>query len=112
MDILTLSPTTEALLALAVVIAMFALFIREVFPTEVVAIGGVAIMLLAGILPYDRALAVLANPAPWTIACMFIVMGALVRTGALDWVTHRADKLAEGSDPDFLIRNPRNGRWP
>ncbi|WP_298495025.1 SLC13 family permease [uncultured Maritimibacter sp.] len=97
MDILTLSPTTEALLALAVVIAMFALFIREVFPTEVVAIGGVAIMLLAGILPYDRALAVLANPAPWTIACMFIVMGALVRTGALDWVTHRADKLASKS---------------
>jgi hypothetical protein len=29
------------------------------------------------------ALAVLANPAPWKIAAMFIVMGALVRTGGL-----------------------------
>ncbi|MBV7409113.1 SLC13 family permease [Maritimibacter sp. DP1N21-5] len=97
MDFLTLSQTTEAIVALAVVAAMFALFIREIFPTEVVAIGGVAVMLLTGILPYDAALAVLANPAPWTIACMFIVMGALVRTGALDWVTHRADKQAAKS---------------
>jgi di/tricarboxylate transporter len=35
---------------------------------------------------------VLSNPAPWTIAAMFIVMGALVRTGALDWFTQAAEK--------------------
>jgi len=90
-----LSPTGEAMLALGVVAAMFVLFLRESYPTEVVAIGGVALMLATGILPYEKALPVLANPAPWTIAAMFIVMGALVRTGALDWFTQFADKKAK-----------------
>ncbi|WP_299790844.1 SLC13 family permease [uncultured Marivita sp.] len=66
---------------------MFVLFVRETYPTEVVAIGGVAVLLVSGVLPYDDALAVLSNPAPWTIAAMFVVMGALVRTGALDTLT-------------------------
>lgn len=71
------------------------MFLREVYPTEVVAIGGVAVMLVTGILPYQSALAVLSNPAPWTIAAMFIIMGALVRTGALDAFTSVAQKQAQ-----------------
>lgn len=84
----------QAILALIVVFAMFAMFIREYFPAEVVAIGGVAVMLFLGLLPYDEGLKVLANPAPWTIAAMFLVMGALVRTGALDAFTVLADRMA------------------
>ncbi|NRB34465.1 MAG: SLC13 family permease [Rhodobacteraceae bacterium] len=74
---------------------MLAGFLRERFPTEVVALGGVAIMLVLGILPYDAAVNVLSNPAPWTIAAMFVVMGALVRTGALDAFTSMAQRQAE-----------------
>lgn len=83
------------LLTLAVVGIMFVLFVRETFPTEVVAIAGAALMLVMGVLPYDDARAVLSNPAPWTIAAMFIVMGALVRTGALDVLTRAAEKQAK-----------------
>lgn len=83
-DFLALSQTAEASLTLAVVMSMFVLFLRETFPTEVVAMAGVAILLVLGLLPYDRAVDVLSNTAPWTIATMFIIMGALVRTGALD----------------------------
>ena len=82
-------------LTLAVVGVMFILFVRETFPTEVVAIAGAALMLVMGVLPYDDARAVLSNPAPWTIAAMFIVMGALVRTGALDVLTRAAEKQAK-----------------
>ncbi|MBT0956191.1 SLC13 family permease [Alphaproteobacteria bacterium KMM 3653] len=74
---------------------MFAMFLRESLPTEVVAIGGVSVLLVSGVLPYDDALAVLSNPAPWTIAAMFIVMGALVRTGALSWFTSVAEANAK-----------------
>ncbi|MGB0439757.1 MAG: SLC13 family permease, partial [Paracoccaceae bacterium] len=70
---------------------MFVLFVRETYPTEVVALCGVAVLLALGILPYADAQAVLANPAPWTIATMFLVMGALVRTGALDRLTRLAE---------------------
>ena len=94
MGIIELSQTGQAILALTVVAVMFVLFLRETFPTEVVAIVGVALMLIFGVLPYDDALMVLSNPAPWTIAAMFIVMGALVRTGALDWFTKSAESQA------------------
>ena len=76
---------------------MFLLFLRESFPTEVVAIFGVAVLLISGILPYDVALAVLSNPAPWTIAAMFLVMGALVRTGSLVGFTKLAHRLTQKS---------------
>ncbi|MEM8655621.1 MAG: SLC13 family permease [Pseudomonadota bacterium] len=95
MGLIELSQTGNAILTLVVVGIMFVLFLREVFPTEVVAIGGVALMLASGALPYDDALAVLSNPAPWTIAAMFIIMGALVRTGALDAFTGVADRQAQ-----------------
>ena len=80
--------------AIAIMLIMFALFLRERWPTEVVAIGGVAALLILGFLPFDRATAVLSNPAPWTIAAMFIVMGALVRTGSLDRLTKFAEAKA------------------
>ncbi|MEQ8339664.1 MAG: SLC13 family permease [Marinovum algicola] len=91
---LELSQTGQAVVTLAVVLVMFALFIREVYPTEVVAMSGAAFLLITGVLPYDKGLEVLSNPAPWTIAAMFIVMGALVRTGALDSFTKIADRQA------------------
>ena len=91
------SETASAVLALVVVGLMFVAFLRETFPTEVVAIGGVATMLVTGILPYQAALPVLSNPAPWTIAAMFVIMGALVRTGALDAFTSVAQSQAAQS---------------
>ena len=102
MQFLDLSQTSQALIALVVVILMFVLFIRETYPTEVVAMSGAALLLALGVLPYENALNVLSNPAPWTIAAMFIVMGALVRTGALDAFTSLADKQAK-TNPALAI---------
>ncbi|UWQ14875.1 SLC13 family permease [Aliiroseovarius sp. M344] len=95
MGLFEFGDTTLAVLSLLVVAGMFVMFLRETFPTEVVAIGGVAIMLITGILDYTQGLEVLSNPAPWTIAAMFIVMGGLVRTGALHWFTQIAERRAE-----------------
>ena len=81
------SQTTQALMVLGVVVVMFVGFIRETYPTEVIAIAGVALLALLGALPYRAGLMVLSNPATWTIAAMFILMGALVRTGALEAFT-------------------------
>jgi di/tricarboxylate transporter len=89
-----LSQFSQAVIAIMVVVAMFILFLRETLPTEVVALAGAAALLAMGLLPYDDALVVLSNSAPWTIAAMFIVMGALVRTGALDVLTRLAERYA------------------
>lgn len=89
----------QAIVTLLLLVVMFVLFMRETFPTEVVAMLGAAVLLFTGILPYTEAVKVLSNAAPWTIAMMFIIMGALVRTGALDYVTQMAERAAK--------RNPR-----
>jgi di/tricarboxylate transporter len=76
-----------AIFTLGVVVAMFVAFVREAYPPEVVAICGAAMLLTVGVLPVDDLLAVFSNPAPVTIGAMFILSGALVRTGALDAFT-------------------------
>jgi di/tricarboxylate transporter len=98
-----LAQTTEAILALAIVAIMFAMFVREVFPVEVTALAGAVAMIVLGILSYDHALAVLSNPAPWTIAALFIIVGGLVRTGALDWVTRMAAANVEARPVATLV---------
>ena len=98
-----LSPLAAPLLTLGVVTVMFALFVRETYPTEVVALAGAALMLASGVLPYDTARAVLSNPAPWTIAAMFVVMGALVRTGSLEVLTRMAEQQAKSRPKTAVV---------
>ncbi|MCY4541675.1 MAG: SLC13 family permease [Rhodobacteraceae bacterium] len=74
----------NAAVVMAVVCGMFVLFLRGTLPTDVVALCGASIVLATGILSYDKAMAkVFSNAAPWTIAAMFVLSGALERTGAL-----------------------------
>ena len=88
---LPLSDTGQAILALAIVLWMFVMFLRERVPPEVVAMAGAALMLVLGLVPYKVATEALSNSAPWTIAFMFLIMGALVRTGALEAMTSYAE---------------------
>lgn len=103
LNFLSFSQTESAVLTLVVVAIMFVLFLRESLPTEVVAIAGAATLLAIGVLPYEEAQAVLSNAAPWTIAGMFIVMGALVRTGALDVLTQTAERYARSHPKTAVI---------
>ncbi|MEM0989162.1 MAG: SLC13 family permease [Pseudomonadota bacterium] len=77
----------SALITLGTLVAMFVLFVRETYTPEVTAIAGAGFLLLVGILPVDDALAVFSNPAPLTIAAMFVLSSALVRTGSLELFT-------------------------
>ncbi|MGB5865702.1 MAG: SLC13 family permease [Sulfitobacter sp.] len=102
MQLFEISQFSQAILSLAIVAAMFIMFLRETLPTEVVALAGAASLLALGLLPYDDARMVLANSAPWTIAAMFIVMGALVRTGALAVLTAMAERYAR-TNPKLAV---------
>lgn len=85
----------DAYLSLVIVAGMFAMFLSEKVAPEVVAMGGAAVMIVLGLLPIKEATATLSNSAPWTIAFMFMIMGALLRTGALQAVTNLAESHAE-----------------
>ena len=84
-----------ALITLAVLVGMFTLFCLERFSPEVVAIGGVAVLMATGVLEPEVMLGAFSNAAPITIGAMFILSGALVRTGALDAFTRLALVWAE-----------------
>ncbi|WP_374433009.1 SLC13 family permease [Tabrizicola sp.] len=88
--------------ALVILAVMFVLFVLERTPVEVTAIGAAAAMLVLGILPVKEATSVLANPAPWTIALMFLVMGGLVRTGAVESVVSIVTRHA-GDRPKTVV---------
>ena len=84
----------QAALSLVLLAAIFVVFVLERLPPAVVAVAGAAIFLVLGLIDTKDMLAVFSNSAPITIAAMFILSGALVRTGTLDaaaaWVTSRA----------------------
>lgn len=100
---LHLSETGTAIAAIAIVLWMFVMFLRERVPPEVVSMAGAAIMLIFGLVPYSVAVETLSNSAPWTIAFMFLIMGALVRTGALDRMTRFAENHATARPATTLV---------
>ncbi len=80
-------PVPEAMqpvVALAILVLMFAGFVWEKFPPETVAIAAVGLLIALGLLPTDEFVAVFANGAPIAIGALFVLSGALVRTGALE----------------------------
>ena len=70
--------------ALVLLALLFAAFMIEKFPPEVTAAGGAALFIVLGLVPNDEVMGVFSSSAPITIAAMFVVSGALVRTGVLD----------------------------
>lgn len=100
---LELSQTAQAWISIAILVGMFVMFLRETYPVEVVAIGASALMLVLGIIPSTEISGVLANNAPWTIAAMFVIVGGLVRTGALEYVSGVAARNAEKHPAATLV---------
>lgn len=88
-------------IGLALLIILFIGFMLERLPPVVLAaVGGLAMFLL-GFLSTDELLGVFSNSAPITIAAMFVLSGALLRTGTLEeisgWIirrTRRKPRLA------------------
>ena len=87
----------QAVIALVILAATFGAFLFERFPPVVIAVAAAAVFLLVGYIDTKDVMLVFSNSAPITIAAMFVISGALVRTGALEaaasWVAaHAADK--------------------
>jgi di/tricarboxylate transporter len=76
----------SAIIALLLLCGLFAAFVIERYPPEVTAVGFAGLFVLLGFVSTDEVLAVFSNPAPITIGAMFVLSGALVRTGVLDAV--------------------------
>lgn len=76
----------SAAVGLVLLVLLFAAFLVERFPPVVVGVSGVAVMMLLGLLPVGDALGVFSNSAPIAIGGLFVLSGALIRTGAIEAV--------------------------
>ncbi len=92
----------SAWIALAIVALVFAGFAREIFPPHALALMGVATLVASGALSTEDMLSVLSNGAPATIAAIFILGGALTRSGALDAVSRVIRRRAQ-EEPRAMV---------
>ncbi|MDF0603256.1 SLC13 family permease [Psychromarinibacter sp. C21-152] len=89
-EIVTFASDYKAFIALALIIALFAVMMAEFYPPEVSAVGFAALFVALGYVSPDELLSVFSNPAPLTIGAMFVLSGALVRTGVLEALSEMA----------------------
>lgn len=85
-DILAFFAANQAIVGLVVLAAMFVAFLFERFPPSVIAVSGAAALIALGLLDEKAAFAVFSNSAPLTVGAMFVLSGALIRTGVIDRV--------------------------
>jgi di/tricarboxylate transporter len=85
-----------------VLVGLFVTFLREWVKPDVAVMGAVAILLAAGLLKSREVLGVFGNSAPITIACLFIISGALSRTGCVDTLGEWLAAAAGGSERRLL----------
>ena len=85
----------SAVIGLLLLILIFASFVTERFPPVVVGVTGAATVLLLGFVSVSEMRTVFSNSAPVAIGALFVLSGALVKTGAIDAVLGFLVKRAE-----------------
>lgn len=78
--------TVGAWLCAAVLLAILALLARGRTPPEFAFLGGLTVLLLAGVVEPSRALAGFANPGVLTVGALYIVVAGLKDSGAMQRV--------------------------
>ncbi len=95
--------TWEIAFVLGLLVLALLAFVWEKYPADIVALGIFSILLVSGVLPRDKAMAVFANPAPITVAAMFVLSAALVRCGAIDRLSAWVERAAGLPYPLVLL---------
>ena len=88
--------THQAVISLVILVGIFVGFMLERLPATVIAVVGACVYLALGILDSDAMYSVFSNSAPIVIGAMFVLSGALIRTGVIqrvaDAIMVRAEK--------------------
>ncbi len=94
LEFLTSNPVQIAIVLTLTVVVFFG-FIRDWFPADVMALIGMGVLMLTGILTVNETMSVFSNAAPITIAALFVVSAALERTGVVDVIGQRISHMAD-----------------
>lgn len=79
-----MSPTLALWFTCALLVWLLVSFVREKWSPDIVVGIAVAALMVTQLLTPNEVISVLSNPAPITIACLFVVSASLERTGCID----------------------------
>lgn len=94
--------TLDLAITLLLMLACFAGMVWEKVPVDVVALCGMGALMVTGVLTPREAFSVFSNDAAITVASMFVLSAALIRTGALEGITRWFDRAGGGSEARLL----------
>ncbi|MCB9656451.1 MAG: SLC13 family permease [Sandaracinaceae bacterium] len=78
--------TVDAWITVAVITAMVLVMAFNLAGPDLVLVGGLAVLLAAGVIAPNEAFLGLANSAVITVAVLYVVAAGVKETGALDWL--------------------------
>jgi di/tricarboxylate transporter len=82
--------SAEAWITVIVLVAAVAAMARDLLTPAAATLGGTSILLLADVIETDRAFAGFSNPAPITVALLYVLADAASRTGLLQPMVNAA----------------------
>jgi len=83
----------EIVITVCVVLAAVILFATEVISIDLVALLIICSLVIAGVISPEEGVAGFSNKATITVAFMFVLSAALLKTGALQFIAHRLSKI-------------------
>src|SRR5690606_21798429 len=95
--------TGDMLVTLAITLGAVILFVLDRFPIEVVGLMVMVALIVTGVVTPAEGVSGFASEALITIAAMFVLSAALVRTGGVDALGRWISRMAGSSDLRLLI---------
>jgi len=83
----------DALITIAIILAAIVLFTTEIISIDLVAMLVMAALIIFGIITPEQGIAGFSNKATITVAFMFVLSAALLKTGALQFLAFRLSNL-------------------
>jgi di/tricarboxylate transporter len=78
----------EAWYSIAVIALCFGMLALTRYSADTVMVGGLTLLLVAGVLTPEQALAGLANEGMVTVGVLYVIVAGLRDTGGIDWIAH------------------------
>ncbi|SEA20878.1 SLC13 family permease [Psychroflexus halocasei] len=85
--------TSAAIITLIIILIAVILFITEIISVDLIALLIVVSLVITGVLTPEEGVLGFSNKATITVAFMFILSAALLKTGALQYLAHRLSKI-------------------
>jgi len=83
----------EAIITLGVIICAIILFATELLSIDLVALAVMLVLVLTGVISPEEGVSGFSNKATMTVAFMFVLSAALLKTGALQVMAHRLSSV-------------------